>query len=119
MEGKKQRLYCETIGEVTIVNLLDKKILDEAVIQDLGDDLFQLVDQHYKVKLALNFEKVEFLSSAALGKLITLNKKVQAENGTLKLCCISPQIYEVFRITKLNKLFDITDTVDQALAKLR
>ena len=72
MAGKKQRLYCETIGDVTTVNLMDKKILDEAVIQELGEDLFNLVDQHYKVKLVLNFEKVEFLSSAALGKLITL-----------------------------------------------
>ena len=119
MEGKRQRLYCESVGDVTVVNFMDKKILDEANIQEIGDELFDLVDKRYKVKLVLNFENVEFLSSAALGKLITLSKKVQAEKGSLKLCAISPQIYEVFRITKLNKLFDITDTVEHAVAKLK
>ena len=119
MVEKKQRLYCEPRGDITIVSFMDKKILDEANIQDIGDELFALVDERYKIKLVLNFENVEFLSSAALGKLITLNKKVKNENGALRLCGIRPQILEVFRITKLNKLFQIYDTEEQALARLR
>ena len=117
MEGRKQRLLIEPRGEVTIITFVDKKILDETNIQDIGDELFELVEKHYKVKLLLNFENVEYLSSAALGKLITLNKKVKAENGKLKLCAIRPQIYDVFKITKLNKLFEIHDTEERALAR--
>ena len=55
----------------------------------------------------MNFGNVEYLSSAALGKRITLNKKLQAVGGGLILCNIDPQIYEVFEITKLNKVFNI------------
>jgi anti-sigma B factor antagonist len=55
------------------------------------------------------------LSSAALAKLITLNKKLQQVNGRLVLCNIDPQIYEVFEITKLNKLFDIQAEEQAAL----
>ncbi len=117
MEGRKQRLLIEPRGEVTIITFVDKKILDETNIQDIGDELFELVEKHYKIKLLLNFENVEYLSSAALGKLITLNKKVKAENGKLKLCAIRPQIYDVFKITKLNKLFEIHDTEERALAR--
>jgi anti-sigma B factor antagonist len=59
---------------------------------------------------------VEFLSSAALGKLITLNKKANTYQCQLKLSNIRPEIYEVFAITKLNKLFDIRDDEAAALA---
>ena len=66
-------------------------------------------------KLLLNFGNVEYLSSAALAKLITLNKKLQQVNGRLVLCNIDPQIYEVFEITKLNKLFNIQGDEQTAL----
>ena len=47
---------------------------------------FSLIDEAGRKKILLNFSKVEYLSSAALGKLITLDKKVKAKAGRLKLC---------------------------------
>lgn len=111
-----RRLEVSEVGDVTVVRLVDRKILDEANIQELGQQLFQLVEGENRQKLLLNFSAVEFLSSAALGKLITLDKKVKAHNGKLKLSNIRPEIYEVFAITKLNKLFDIKDDESDALA---
>src|SRR6266478_5170990 len=102
--------------DVTVVGFVDRKILDEASIQELGQELFQLVEAEKRGKIVLNFSKVDFLSSAALGKLITLDKKVKAHGGKLKLRNIRPEIYEVFAITKLNKLFDIKDDEADALA---
>jgi anti-sigma B factor antagonist len=103
-------------GEVTVVRFVDRKILDEANIQELGVEMFKLVEQEQRKNLLLNFFNVEFLSSAALGKLITLDKKVKVNGGRLKLSNIRPEIYEVFAITKLNKLFDIKDDEADALA---
>jgi len=94
---------------------MDKKILDEANIQEIGDELTQLVTKDHRIKLLLNFENVEYLSSAALGKLISLHKRVREHNGQLKLCGIRPEIYEVFKITKLNLLFEIYDDEELAL----
>ncbi len=111
-----RRLETSEVGDVTVVRFVDRKILDESNIQELGQELFQLVEEENRHKLVLNFHNVEFLSSAALGKLITLDKKVKAHNGRLKLSNIRPEIYEVFAITKLNKLFDIKDDVADALA---
>lgn len=110
-----RRLEVSEVGDVTVVRFVDRKILDEASIQELGGELFQLVEQENRGKLVLNFSKVDFLSSAALGKLITLDKKVKARSGKLKLSNIRPEIYEVFAITKLNKLFDIKDDEADAL----
>jgi anti-sigma B factor antagonist len=104
---RRQRLEVEDIGDVTVVNFTDKKILDEQNIQIIGEQLFRLVDELGRTKLLLNFGNVEYLSSAALGKLITLNRKVNGTGGKLILCSIAPQIEEVFEITKLNRVFAI------------
>ncbi len=108
-----RRLQVAEVGDVTVVRFQDRKIIDEAAIQELGSELFQLVDHEGVRKLLLNFSRVEFLSSAALGKLIMLDKKVKAQKGKLKLSNIAKGIYDVFEITRLNKVFDIkTDEAD-------
>ena len=112
---RRRRLEVEDIGDVTVVSFTDKKILDEQNIQVIGEQLFGLVDDSGRQKLLLNFSNVEYMSSAALGKLITLNKKVQAAGGKLVLCGIIPQIREVFEITKLDKLFVIRGDEQEAL----
>ena len=112
----QRHLHVSEAGDVTVVRFVDRKILDEANIQELGQELFDLVEQEQRSKLLLNFSTVEFLSSAALGKLITLDKKMKAHRGKLRLSNIRPEIYEVFAITQLNKLFDIKDDEADALA---
>jgi anti-sigma B factor antagonist len=114
-QPRRRRLDLEEVGEVTVVSFVDKKILDEQNIQIIGEQLFDLVDNQGKKKLLLNFGNVEFLSSAALGKLITLNKKVQAAGGKLLMCKIAREIMEVFEITKLDKLFKIYKDEQAAL----
>ena len=47
-----------------------------------------------------------------------MDKKVKAAKGKLRLCAIRADIYEVFAITKLNKLFDMKDTLEAALQGL-
>ena len=113
--ARRRRLEVENIGDVTVVNFVDRKILDEQNIQVIGEQLFSLVDELGRRKVLLNFKNVEFLSSAALGKLITMNRKVQAVRGKLVLCNISKEIREVFEITKLDKFFKIMKEEQQAL----
>ncbi len=111
-----QRLDVNEVGDVTVVRFRDQKIIEDINIQELGQELFQLVEVDNREKILLNFATVDFLSSAALGKLITMDKKVKGHGGTLKLSNIRPEIYEVFTITKLNRLFDIKDDEADALA---
>ena len=111
----RNRIDVSDVGDVSVVQFKDRKILDESNIQEMGRELFELVEMK-REKVLLNFMNVEFLSSAALGKLITLDKKIKAAKGQLKLSNIRPEIYEVFAITRLNKLFDIHDDEADALA---
>ena len=116
MSAGQRRIDIEQIGDVTVAKFVDKKILDENNIQMIGNQLFGLVEEDGRKKIVLDFTSVEYLSSAALGKLITMDKKVKAVGGQLRLCSIRPDIYEVFAITRLNKLFDIRDDQEAALA---
>ena len=103
----RRRLEVENIGDVTVVNFVDRKILDEQNIQVIGEQLFSLVDEDGMKKILLNFSNVEHLSEALLGKLISLNKKLHNVGGKLMLCNIAPDIYELFEITKLDKFFGL------------
>ncbi len=101
---------------VVRIEFVDRNILDEANIQQIGEEIGRIVESQAEPKVLISFQNVDHLSSAALGTLITINNKVREKDGQLRLAEIDPQIYEVFVITKLNKLFQIHDSTEQALA---
>ncbi|MHC4981831.1 MAG: STAS domain-containing protein [Planctomycetota bacterium] len=103
---------------VTVAKFLDAKLLEEASIREIGEQLKALVGQADPLKLVLDFSSVTHMSSSALGALITVHKKVQEKNGQLRLACIHPSIYEVFVITRLKEIFHIHSSVEDALTSL-
>ena len=113
-----RRIEVSESANISVVRFQDQKIIDPEAIQELGQELFDLVERDDRKKLVLNFANVEFLSSAALGKLITFEKKAKRNDSQLILTNISPEIFQVFAITNLDKLFQIKDTEADALAVL-
>ena len=102
--------------DVRVVEFTNNKILDEANIAEIGATINALVDERENPKVLLDFSNVDHLSSAALGMLINANNRIKQKNGQLRLASIKPQIFEVFVITKLNKLFRILPARAEALA---
>jgi anti-sigma B factor antagonist len=115
--ANRRHLRIENIDGVTVVSFVDTKIVTEENIQEVGDQLYSLVEDDGYKQLLLNFGNVQYLSSAALGKLINLKKKVGAVKGKLKLCCIHPDLLEVFRITRLDQVFEIYPEEQTAIDK--
>lgn len=111
----QSRLELSEVGEITVVRFVDRRILDATSIEGLGAELYSLVEQDNRKNLLLNFAGVEFLSSAALNKLIILDRKVKRAGGKLKLANLRREIYEVFVITKLHEVFDIREDEREAL----
>ena len=101
-----------------MVRLLDRRLSDGIELENLGQELFRLIESEDRSKLVLDFSSVDFLASVALGKLIALHKNVVARNGVMKLCCMQPEIYEIFAVTKLDRLFNIENNVADAVASL-
>ena len=80
--------------------------------------LQDLMTGRQQPRIVINFTAVEFLSVVALGKLITLAGATKHVNGQLRVCAIRLEILEVFRITKLDKLFKIDDDLATSLVIL-
>ncbi|QDU72300.1 STAS domain-containing protein [Mucisphaera calidilacus] len=119
MTTKDSRLVIHEQDDITKVEFLDRNILEEANIQQIGEEISTLIEKATNPKILISFERVEHLSSAALGTLITINNKIRQKAGQLRLANIDPQIYEVFVITKLNKLFQIHDTTAKAIESFK
>ncbi len=115
MPASDSRLRVKRQESVTVVEFVDRNILDEANIQAIGEEITALVDAEPSPKLLISFANVDHLSSAALGALITINNRVRAKGGQLRLANIDQQIYEVFVITRLNKLFQIHESAGDAM----
>lgn len=109
------RIDVKKVGDITIAICRDMKLNDDLVIQEWGDQLIDLLEDGDVKKLLVNFERVLFMSSSALRALITLNKKAKDSHATLFLCGIDENIMEAFRITRLDTVFSIKKSEDEAI----
>ena len=115
----KPRISVEYAEKATIISFTDEKILEERDIKALQDSIMSVVESASGgIKLILDFGNVQFLSSAVLGLLIRLSKRIYEHDGQLKLCNINPKIFEIFKITRLTKTFDIYKDVEGAVEDL-
>ncbi len=118
MADIKPRINIEYSGIATIVRFTDEKILEEMEIKALQDSIASVIEQTERINLILDFGHVRFLSSAVLGLLIRLSKRIYEHDGQLKLCNINPKIYEIFKITRLTKTFDICKDIESAVEEM-
>lgn len=114
----KPKISVEYTENSTIVTFVGEKILEEMDIQALRESIMSVIEEGGRINLILDFCNVRFLSSAVLGLLMRISKKVYEQQGQLKLCNISSRIYEIFKITRLNKIFDIYGDVESATRSL-
>jgi anti-sigma B factor antagonist len=119
MAAVKPMISVEYAGNATVVKFTDEKILEEKDIKALQDSILPIIESASgQINLVLDFGNVRFLSSAVLGLLIRISKRIYECEGQLKLCNISPKIYEIFKITRLTKTFDIYDSIEGAIEDL-
>jgi anti-sigma B factor antagonist len=114
MDLHKSLYSVESMMGVQVVKLVPKQILDQLQISEIGQGLKDMIDQG-TTKILLDFSNVDHLSSASLGMLITTKKQIEVNKGRFKLCSIKPPLLEVFKITRLDKVFSIYKNSDEAL----
>lgn len=94
------------VGSRTIVTFTQSQ-LDDAAVRALNDDLDHLAEELGTGELHLDFGRVEYLSSAGLGKAVALHQRLSAAGGRLALVNLGPLLYELFEVTHLNKVLDV------------
>jgi len=118
MTVMKPRISVEYTENAIITTFTDEKILEEKDIKALQESIMSVIEQGGRINLILDFCNVRFLSSAVLGLLIRVSKRIYESDGQLRLCNINPRIYEIFKITRLTKIFDIYPDVAGAIESL-
>ncbi len=103
-------------GDVLVITISKSKIVDEPVFEQIGKELDDAIPQALAKKIVLDFQRVEFMSSGMIGRLVSFNTKCKQAGIKLKLCNISDNLMEVFRITNLHKILDIQKNLEKALA---
>ena len=119
MAGIKPRISVDYIGNATVVSFTDERLLKEQDINALQESIMAVIDSvSGRISLILDFGNVRFLSSAVLGLLIRISKRIYEREGQLKLCNLNSKVYEIFKITRLTKTFDIYNDVASAAESL-
>jgi anti-sigma B factor antagonist len=95
-------------GDVTVVHFTGRNVsLDEEALDRLHDRLLGLADEPSRSDLLLDFGNVDYLTSTALGTLVGLHRGLLARGRHLAVGNLSPQVHEVFAVTRLDKFLDL------------
>ncbi len=93
--------------------------VDGQLIVGNRQELKQLVQEavdHGEKKFLVDFAKAGYIDSSGLGALVSISKKVREQGGDLRLSGLNEDLRSLFELTKLDTLFAIADTPEQALA---
>jgi anti-anti-sigma factor len=108
-------LESEEIGGVTVVRFLMRTLRAEEAIAAVFTQLDRLVTDGNCRKLVVNFGNVDIFASYAVGRLISLKRKVETAHGRLALCSLTPVVTEIMDIMQLRRMFHIYATEQEAL----
>src|SRR5262245_2439130 len=103
-----------TLGAITVVDFLDRRLIDAAHIEQIGQQLQEMAGKAATPKMVLNFEKVEYLSSSALNILIALDNAIRKKAGQLRLSGLDKELRKIFTLMKLTKVMVLCDNVEEA-----
>jgi anti-anti-sigma factor len=107
MEEKLECLEYDQVESVSVVKFKDAKVMDPSRIEMMGKELIRLCAEEDAQSVLINFENVSFFSSAAINKLIVLEKQVRARGGRICLSNLRPEVRDLFSYTSLDQLFEI------------
>ena len=107
-------LDIRTDDGVTVVKFTHWELMDEEVIDFVGRELIELVNDRGCRRLILDFGAVRRMSTHMLGELIILHKKLQNVGGRLVLCGLNADLIEIFYVTRLTAIFTLFKEEEEA-----
>jgi anti-sigma B factor antagonist len=99
-------------GDVSIVAIDGQLIVGNR--QELKQKMLEALD-HGARKLLVDFTKTGYIDSSGLGVLVSLSKRIREQGGELRLAALNEDLRTLFELTKLDTLFQIADSREQAL----
>ncbi|MFC1781015.1 STAS domain-containing protein [Planctomycetota bacterium] len=88
-----------------VVAFKSASVSDVEAIAAASDKIKEFVKLNKPSRLIFDFEKVKFFSSQVLGMLLDVRGQMDSYDGRVVVSAINPQLYRVFKITNLDKIF--------------
>ncbi len=88
-------------------------------LQGIEDQMLHAVKSTPSPLVVVDFAKVEFLPTIGLGTLIAVQKWTRERDGRLRIAALTGRVSDLFRISRLDRIFEIDATVEEAIANLR
>jgi anti-sigma B factor antagonist len=99
-----------------VIEFKTPSLMDPLELEKIGQQLYHLVDAEDNRRVIMDFEKVQYLSSQAIGIVITMHKKLSSlKNSKLVLCAVNPKLMELIKITRLDRILTIKPSQKEAL----
>ena len=105
-----------------IDNVLHLEISGDLIGENNGPGLVELLHDHINqgiTKCAIDISNVRYMNSSGIGVLITILTKLRNKDGEVVLINPSEQVKKLLVITKLNNIFTIYDTKEEAIASFK
>ena len=106
-------LKTEPNGNVMVVMVREER-LDAHNSDDLKVEMNRLFESGTK-DLLVDLKEVRFIDSSGLGVMVSGYKNAATRQGSIKLCSLQTQVKSMFELTRLHRVFDIYQTMDEAL----
>jgi anti-sigma B factor antagonist len=104
------------VGGNTIVEFTCASLMDPLELEQVAQQIYQLIEEPGHHRMVVDFEKVQYLSSQAIGMIMAMQKKLSAfPDSRLVLCAVGPRLAELLRITKLEKVLKVVPTQQEAM----
>jgi anti-anti-sigma factor len=116
MKVAKSRIMAEITSDHAVVHFLPTHVRDLSDVQKIMDEIEEVAYNHNVKVLVLNFGRLKQMTSSFLSKLISLNKSLKQAGIALRVCSMSAEVSQAFKICKLDKLIPVFDDEDKALA---
>jgi len=107
-----------TSGEAVLLAMRKKQLTEEENLEELERDFVTLTDSFQIRKIALDMTSVTFMTSAAIGKLISLHRRLVRSEGRLILCCLQPDVEGTLSTSHLLTYFCVADSSQAASHQL-
>jgi len=107
----------KAVGDVTVAKITATRLVDDMMIHEAFNAILEYIHDGSE-RMVIDFDPVQFLSSSALGQLISLSKAMKKNEGSLVICGVNNTIWKAFKMTGLNKKFPRYSTEAHAIANL-
>ena len=111
-------LHLKQSDDVVIVGVAVDLLTEESNLEQFGHELFALVEQFGCRRMVVNLSEVRMVTSAGLGKMITLHRKMHRHQGCVVFCNLQAAVEEVLRTSRLITYLQVASDVEAALAAL-